>query len=140
MLFILHPTILKYTMSMEVCTTVDGTAYLDIYMNDECWTGDHWNYAIAVAVPSFIVWGIGFPAIAFTMLYRLNKKRKLFKPVNKKVYGFLFSGYELKYYWWELVILARKVMILSTLIWLSQISTVVQALVALFFLITAIYL
>ena len=43
--------------------------YLDIYMNDECWTGDHAYYTLTVALPSLIVWGIGLPLFAF---YRMS--------------------------------------------------------------------
>ena len=40
-LFILHPTILKTTMQIFTCTKIDDKKYLDIYMDDECWNGDH---------------------------------------------------------------------------------------------------
>ena len=44
MLFVLHPTILKSSMTMLMCTPVDDVSYLDIDMEEECWTGDHWNH------------------------------------------------------------------------------------------------
>ena len=109
-------------------------------MDEECWTGDHWKYFIAVAMPSFLLWGIGLPIFAFMILFRLNALEKLYLPKNKKIYGFLFLGYLEKKYWWELVVLARKTFILANLIWLSRISTTVQALAALAFLWYAIYL
>ena len=48
-------------------------------MEDECWTGDHWDYVTAVAIPSFLLWGIGLPIAAFMMLYRLNVVNKLYR-------------------------------------------------------------
>ena len=67
----------------------------------------------------------------------LNAKssQKIVIEKTKRVYGFLFLGYLRRKYWWELIILARKVFILANLVWLNQISTTVQALSALFFLI-----
>ena len=109
-------------------------------MEEECWTGEHWKYAMAVGIPSFVIWGIGLPFLAFLRLFKLNALDKLYFTKNKQVYGFLFLGYLHKKYWWELVILARKTFILANLVWLSRISTMVQAITALAFLWCAIYL
>ena len=76
-LFILHPTILKTSMQMFSCTYIDNIPYLDIYMEDECWIGDQWNYVTAVAIPSFLLWGIGLPILAFMILFRLNVVKNL---------------------------------------------------------------
>ena len=139
-LFILHPTILQHSMIMFTCTTIDNTSYLDTYMEDECWTGDHWTYATAVAIPSFLLWGIGLPFMAFRILVKKNKAETLWDQKCMKKYGFLYLGFNRKKYWWSFVILTRKVFILANLIWLSQISTVVQALTAIAFLWFCIYL
>ena len=109
-------------------------------MADECWEGDHAIYSMTVAIPAFIVWGIGFPFLAFMNIYKLYSARKLWDLEPKQVFGFLFLGYERPKYWWELLILMRKVVILASLIWLNQISVIVQALCAMMLLIVAIYL
>ena len=75
MLFLLHPRILKNTMEMFACTIIERKLYLDVYMADECWTGDHAKYTLSVALPAFIIWGIGLPCFAFFRLKRLNSKR-----------------------------------------------------------------
>ena len=72
-----------------------------------------------------IIWGIGLPLLAFMKLYKHNQNNKLYKPKNKKVYGFLFLGYLRKKYWWELVILARKTFILTNVLLMNQISSAV---------------
>ena len=54
---------------MFACTEIEDVLYLDIYMNDECWTGDHAYYTLTVALPSLIVWGIGLSLFAF---YRMS--------------------------------------------------------------------
>ena len=109
-------------------------------MEDECWTGDHLAYSTSVAMPAFILWGLGFPILSFFKLYSLNNSQELKIKENKEVYGFLYSGYLAQKYWWELVILGRKVLILIALIWLNQISVVIQALAALCMLMFAIFL
>ena len=57
---------------MFTCTYIDDTPYLDSDMDEECWTGDHSQYLLAVAMPSFLLWGIGLPVGAFMILLRLN--------------------------------------------------------------------
>ena len=93
MLFLVHPIILKSTMQMFACSKISGAWYLDIYMEDECFNGDHAQYSMTVAFPAFILWGIGFPFIAFWTLSRLNKAKRLQNKRNKKMYGFLYLGY-----------------------------------------------
>ena len=91
-------------------------------MEDECWAGEHFKYAMTAAIPGLIVWGIGLPVLAFLVLYRAKQNDKLDSLHKKVTYGFLFLGYKRQYYWWELVILARKFFILMTLVWLNRIS------------------
>ena len=110
---------------MFACTNVENTLYLDIFMEDECWTGNHQSYILSVAIPAAIVWGLGLPLASFIILFRLNKSHKLDDPGKKKSYGFLYSGYKRSKYWWELVILARKVIVLFTLLWLSGSGVVI---------------
>ena len=97
-------------------------------------------YTIGVAVPAFIIWGIGLPFFAFVRLHKLYNLKRLESTRNQEVYGFLYLGYLPRKYWWGLVILARKVSIMITLIWLNSISVVIQALVALLILMISIYL
>ena len=47
-------------------------------MEEECWTGDHWNYVTSVAIPSLALWGICLPLLAFVILYQLNAVKKLY--------------------------------------------------------------
>ena len=68
-LFLVHPLILKTTMQMFACTLIEDRAYLDVYMEDECWVGRHADYAIVVAMPSTLLWGFGLPIAAFGILY-----------------------------------------------------------------------
>ena len=35
-LFLIHPIILKATIEMFACTSIEGTDWLDVYMEDEC--------------------------------------------------------------------------------------------------------
>ena len=78
---------------MFACSTIEDSQYLDVYMEDECWTGDHLKYTLCIALPSFIIWGIGLPLLAFTIIHKLHIFKKLDSAKNKEVYGFIFLGY-----------------------------------------------
>ena len=105
-------------------------------MNDECWTGDHRFYILTLALPSLILWGICLPLFA---LYRMSAAdRRL--PHAKAVYGFLYQGYVPRKFWWELMIILRKFLILLSLVFLNRVSVLIQALVSLFILIIALRL
>ena len=56
------------------------------------------------------------------------------------MYGFLYQGYVPRKYWWELIIILRKFLILLALVFLNRVSVTVQALVALIILIIALRL
>ena len=59
-----------------------------------------------VAIPSTIFWGLLVPLLAFKYL---KKNLGLLKEENfKRSYGFLYDGYKKKKFYWEFVILYRK--------------------------------
>ena len=100
-------------------------------MDDECWTGDHYRFALSLAVPSALVWGAGLPLVAFIFLRKSHKGTQYAKRENMIKWGFLYLGYRRSNYWWDLIILLRKIAVLIDLVWLNLISITVQALVAL---------
>ena len=55
-------------------------------------------------------------------------------------YGFLFNGYGLGTFFWEVVILYRKILIIMVTVFFSVVSTEVQVLVVILIVITALLL
>ena len=93
MLFLVYPIILASVLQMFSCTTIEGNIYLEIYMNDECWTGDHAIYTMSVALPAFILWGIGLPFLSFLTIQKISISKELESLTNRSVLGFLYLGY-----------------------------------------------
>ena len=119
---------------------IEDKKYLDLYMDDECWTGDHEVFALSLALPSLIVWGAGMPLVAFYYISRAHKSDAYAtKPIMIK-WGFLYLGYHTQKYWWDLIILCRKIAVLIALVWLNLISIEVQALAAIFVLYISLHL
>lgn len=86
------------------------------------------KYTITVALPATILYGIVCPVgILASILYF---RKDIHTKTNKVRFGFMVLGYETKYYYWEFVILSRKIIIASISVFLSN-YTSIQALTAL---------
>ena len=55
-------------------------------------------------------------------------------------YGFLFNGYNINYFYWEVIIMYRKVLIVMSTVFFSVVSSEVQVLVAICILIISMIL
>lgn len=64
-----------------------------------------------VALPSLIVWGLGIPFFAFLLLR--GDRDKLDSIQTKKKFGFLYRGFRKKFYFWEVVIMYRKIALIT---------------------------
>ena len=101
-----------------------------------CWRSEHIKYILFVATPSLIIWGFGIPLIAWITLSRNKSDLELIDLREK--YGFLYNGYKKSFYFWESVIMYRKIMIIFISVFLSEFGTITQALVV--FLVLIIFL
>ena len=71
-----------------------------------------------------IVWGLGIPLFAFMLL---NKERKtLHKLEVKEKFGFLYNGYKKQFYYWEVVIMYRKIAMVVIAVVISNFGVIVQ--------------
>lgn len=125
--FISHPSIVKVAFSIYSCSEVDpGEFWVSTQMNIRCWQGEHMEYALTVALPCILLWGIGVPAVCLIVI---TAERRKFHEMDTKIkYGFLVNGYKEGEYYWEFVILYRKIIIISISVFLAQISVAIQAL------------
>jgi hypothetical protein len=53
----------------------------------------------------------------------INQKEKEEIVQLKMKYGFLFSGYDARTYFWEVIIMYRKILIIATSVFLSTVSS-----------------
>ena len=85
-----------------------------------------------VALPCLIIWGLGIPAAVYSLM---NKwKDKLTTRDVKRQFGFIYKGYKLHNYYWEIVIMYRKIMCIFVATFLRPYGVIVQALVLLIML------
>jgi hypothetical protein len=127
LLFMIHPNVVKSMFSAFSCLEVDpGELWLRTDLETRCWVGAHNKFSFGVALPGLIVWGVGIPLVALHLLIR--KRRSLYLASVKAQYSFLFLGYKMSHFYWEFVILYRKLLIAFISVYLANISVSIQAL------------
>ena len=118
LLFLVHPTIVEYMFDAFNCVDIDGQARMLSDLEVVCWEGPHILWGYTCAVPSIFAWGLGIPLLAYLSL-KANSS-SLNTRATRERYGFLFNGYKLKYYYWEVVIMYRKIFIIFISIFLRK--------------------
>jgi len=78
-------------------------------MDIECWSDEHYFYALVYALPALIIFGIIAPGVI--MFYLIKKRKILMKSSMKFKFGFIYWGYTEKHFFWEFIILYRKVLL-----------------------------
>jgi hypothetical protein len=92
-----------------------------------CWSSEHIRYVLIISVPSITVWIFGLPTLCLFILYK--KKAVLYtEHLTQLKFSFLYKGYHPEWYFWEFVILYRKVAVVCASVFLSTVSVTVQAL------------
>ena len=126
-LFLIYPSVIKNLITMLSCADVGNKQYLYKDMSIECYTNTHNTYR-TFAYSFLVIYGLGIPLIAWKLLY--NYRFRLFS--NTRATGqdkdtsaslsFLFVGYRENRYYWEFVIMARKLGIIVISVFLKETS------------------
>jgi hypothetical protein len=134
--FLVHPSIVQMMFKSLSCMEIDpGESWLLEDLSIRCWEGDHYVYSTAVGLPGLIIWGLGIPALALKLL--ITRRYRLRSLEVKTKFGFLFIGYNNANFYWEFVILYRKIAIAFASVFLSSVSVNVQALVVMLIILLA---
>ena len=137
--FVIYPKMVNSTFSPFNCLEVlPGELWMRRDMSILCWESKHALYALALALPGIGVWVIATPLLVLVRLYHLRDR--LHTPSVKLRFGFLYMGYLPEFFFWEFVILARKIAVLSVLSFTTSSSIQVQALTVLIVLLLALLL
>lgn len=86
---------------------IDGEERLKFDLEVLCYEGSHNFWSKYVALPGMFVWVFGIPMFALLLLIR--EKDRIDKLEVRQRLGFLFRGYKVRYYFWEIVIMFRKI-------------------------------
>ena len=83
-----------------------------------CWKGSHMIWVGSVVIPFIIIWGLGIPCLAFFLIR--NVKSNLDDVAIKEKYGFIYNGYKSDKYYWELIIMYRKIIFIFIAVFLRE--------------------
>ena len=121
----LHSNILSATLAMVACQRMEsGSVWLIADYTQECWTGSHAYYTLTSALPAFLLWVLFCPL--FILISLIRSHSHLTHPSTQLRFSFLFTGYKPTLYFWEFVILTRKICMLALQNTLSSSSSLVQ--------------
>ncbi|CDW75586.1 UNKNOWN [Stylonychia lemnae] len=98
-----------------------------------CWSPQHSFFSFFFALPSIIIWGIGIPAFAYFLMRKV--RNQLSKLESKEMYGFLYRGFKKEFYYWEIVIMYRKMILILVSVFVRSFGVLAQALFVFFLLI-----
>ena len=110
---------------MLSCRQIDSTFRLIRDLDLECFSGSHFYWAVLGGVPGLLLWVAGIPLGTWLLLQ--ERKDQLENNEIKSKYGFLFKGYRPSTYYWESVIMYRKVAMIFVSVFLQALGTRVQA-------------
>jgi len=116
----------------------DGQLWLINDLSVVCWERSHVKEILTVVAPSMVVYVFGLPLLSLS--YLAKKRQKLDSIDMKMMLCFLYKGYQRKQYYWEFVILYRKVLMIAASVFLASVSITVQSLTVLAILLLSLFL
>eukprot|EP00347_Sterkiella_histriomuscorum_P006984 403350694 len=126
-LFLAHPSIVQFMFLNFKCKDIDGEERLLNDLEVVCWDSSHSIYSYYLAIPSIIIWVLGIPFFALILLIKVRNQLEDIE-VRRRL-GFLYRGYRQIYFYWEILIMYRKVLIIFIAIFVKAAGVIAQALV-----------
>ena len=112
-LYIAFPSIARMSFQTFQCQTICGLSYLAKDASERCWieNSKHQKFVFFVALPALLLYVLITPSLALLLFYaRRNTLLKDKKFVFR--FGLLFSGYSKTRWFWELFVIARKLILI----------------------------
>lgn len=105
-----------------------------IDLDEQCWTGTHSHYAFRYGIPTILIWIVGLPVVSF--LYLFKNRHLLESDKMRNTLGFLYIGLKPESFYWELINLTLKIVIIVINVFLSKYDVMFKAVCAFIILIT----
>lgn len=135
MLFLFYPTIVAIISKSINCVTIEGETRLYDDLEEVCFQGTHLLIILCVSMPFGLAWAVGIPLYALRKLktsmealikmkeFASEKQIEDLKRRFRVRLGFLTAGYSDEYFYWEIVLLSRKSVLVMMIVFLSSVSS-----------------
>ena len=125
-IFLVNTSICNSLLSLLSCREINGRLYNTKDYSVECFTGSHMTTVVEVVIPGLILWCLVIPGL---IMYSMYKNRKDLEEHDIKIrFKTLFSGYTERLYFWEFLIILRKLGIRTIALILISSGVAVQGL------------
>eukprot|EP00741_Cyanophora_paradoxa_P012101 tig00020592_g11693.t1 len=109
-LYLVHPQITQKMFKLFSCRDLGGgRSYLQQDMKVDCNTLEFRLWQWGLGAPAIVVYGFGIPVAAFLVLYR--NRHRLEETAFKRKFSFLYRGYKQRCWYWECVVIVRKLFV-----------------------------
>ncbi|KXZ45588.1 hypothetical protein GPECTOR_53g81 [Gonium pectorale] len=124
--FILYPGWAQAALSVFACYRIDDGVsgpfperqqatweygYWIRDMAQRCYSGTHLAQYVPIGVAAVATFCLAPPLVSFALLWR--NRRKLDAPGVRQRYGFLYSRYKDRYFWWESVLMLEELALVA---------------------------
>ena len=118
-LYLLFPTMCGGAFALLTSRTVDGRMFMFVDLQEPFLEGRHLTFVFLLVVPQML-FIIGLIGTGFYIVRQHALAQTLSVRTTQIRYGMLYSGYQYKRWWWDVVVASRKVL-------LALVSAVVPA-------------
>jgi hypothetical protein len=126
LLYLMYPTICNQALGLFSCMEVEiGHVFLLADLEEECYVGKHLFMAMMFGLLQVIVYVIGLPLLGVYFMWRNHER--LDSHVVRTRYGLFLGGYRNSRYYWEILLVARKVAIIMVSVFGTVIKVETQA-------------
>jgi hypothetical protein len=113
--FLIHPSIVAAVCdNFSFVQLGQNTAFMSMDHSEMYWSDNHRQNTFRFTLPTFLFWVVGLPAVL--MFYLWLHRHHLDKESFWKKAHLLYDGYKREYYWWEGIVTARKVALISAVV------------------------
>jgi len=132
--FLVHPTLCKQIFSVFACRKIDAEwSFLTANVSVRCYEGQHQAF-LPIAYAFALLYVLGIPFVQWSILYQ--QREHLGTPETAHL-RFLYDGYERQFWYWEFIIVARKIAFVISAVFFSSLEPTVQVLLAMDIIIVA---
>ncbi|EWS76055.1 transmembrane protein, putative (macronuclear) [Tetrahymena thermophila SB210] len=110
-----YPSLTKLLISLCWCQKIGSNYYLTNDYSQKCFTRTHTLTMILIILPLTVAWTVGIPFLLFLKMRRAQKQNKSESIRYTLTYYILQQGYRKQYYYWELVRMFEKFLIMLVL-------------------------